>query len=269
MTTTVRTSVFAMVLFLFVPALTSAQSVIAGVAKDTSGALLPGVSVEASSSALIEKTRVVVTDTQGQYRIVDLRPGIYTVTFSLAGFSTVRREGLELPAAFTATVNAEMKVGELEETITVTGQAPVVDVQTVAQQQTLNKNILDAIPTQGRLPQSYVLFLPGVVAAASGSGGQQGFGNNSNALAIHGSRNTESNVSIDGMNVRNTSGVGGGNFWYYVNQGIVQEVVVSTGGSGAEQQMSGIVTNVIPKEGEQPLQRLILLHLWQRTFPVQ
>ena len=157
--------------------------------------------------------------------------------------------GLELPASFTATVNAELKVGEVEETVTVMGQVADVDVQTVAQQQTLSNTILDSIPTQGRLPQSYVVLLPGVVAAASGAGGQQGFGNNSNALAIHGGRATESNVAIDGMDTRNISGVGGGNFWYYVNQGIVQEVVVSTGGSGAEQQMSGIVTNIIPKEG--------------------
>ena len=125
----------------------------------------------------------------------------------------------------------------------------MVDVQTVAQQRTLTNELLDAVPTAGRLPQSFVVFIPGVVTAAAGAGGQGGFGNNSNALAIHGSRSTESNVAIDGMGTRNISGVGGGNFWYYVNEGIVQEVVVSTGGIGAEQQMSGIVTNVIPKEG--------------------
>ena len=238
-----------LVVLLLFPSIALGQSAIAGLVRDTSGAVLPGVTIEAASPALIEKTRSAVSDSQGQYRIVDLRPGTYVVTFSLVGFATVKREGLELPASFTATINAELKVGELEETVTVMGQSPTVDVQTVAQQQTLSNNILDSVPTQGRLPQSYVVLLPGVVAAASGSGGQQGFGNNSNALAIHGGRSTESNVAIDGMATRNVSGVGGGNFWYYVNQGIVQEVVVSTGGSGAEQQMSGIVTNIIPKEG--------------------
>src|SRR5215471_3032271 len=105
-----------------VPAVASAQvtASIAGTAKDTSGAVLPGVTVEAASPALIEKTRTVVTDGQGNFKIVDLRPGTYSVTFSLAGFSTVKREGIDLSAGFTANVNAEMKVGSLEETVTVT-----------------------------------------------------------------------------------------------------------------------------------------------------
>jgi len=156
----------------------------------------------------------------------------------------------ELAREAAAGVDAAGAKSVIFNTITVSGQDQVVDVQTVVQQQTLPTQVLDAIPTQGRLPQSYVVFLPGVVAAASGAGGQQGFGNNSNSLAIHGTRANESNVAIDGMFTRNISGVGGGNFWYYVNQGIVQEVVISTGGSGAEQQMSGIVTNVIPEHSE-------------------
>src|ERR1700681_3443262 len=104
-------------------------SCIAGVVKDTSGAVLPGVTVEASSPALIEKVRSVVTDDQGQYKIVDLRPGTYTVTFVLAGLSTLQRAGIELTVNFTAAVNAELRVGALAETITVSGQTPQVDVQ--------------------------------------------------------------------------------------------------------------------------------------------
>ena len=107
---------------------------IAGVVTDSSGAILPGVTVEASSPALIEKVRSAVTDGEGRYKIVDLRPGTYTVTFTLAGFSTFRREGIVLTAGFTATVNAEMRVGALEETITVTGASPLVDTQNVQQQ---------------------------------------------------------------------------------------------------------------------------------------
>src|SRR3954453_4322217 len=91
---------------------------IAGVVRDASGAVLPGGTVEAASPALIEKVRSVITDEQGQYRIVDLRTGTYTVTFTLPGFAAVRREGVELAANFTATVNAELKVGGIEETIT-------------------------------------------------------------------------------------------------------------------------------------------------------
>ena len=116
-------------LFLLLPAISSAQSSIAGVVKDDTGAVLPGVTVEAASPALIEKTRSVASDGQGQFKIVDLRPGVYTVTFVLQGFSTFKRDGITLQASTVATVNGEMKVGALEETITVTGEAPLVDVQ--------------------------------------------------------------------------------------------------------------------------------------------
>ena len=108
------------------PTLAHAQSVITGVVKDTSGAVLPGVTVEAASPALIEKVRTATTDDTGQYRIIDLRPGVYTATFTLTGFSTVKREQLELPADFVSTVNAELRVGTLEETVTVTGESPIV-----------------------------------------------------------------------------------------------------------------------------------------------
>jgi len=107
-----------------VPTIALAQSAIAGVVKDTSGAVLPGVTVEAASDVLIEKTRSVVTDGAGQYKIIDLRPGVYSVTFALPGFATVKRDGVELPANFTSTINADMKVGSLEETVVVSGQSP-------------------------------------------------------------------------------------------------------------------------------------------------
>src|SRR6187431_502356 len=106
---------------------------IAGVVRDPSGAVIPGVTVEAASPVLIEKVRTVTTDAQGLYSIVDLRPGTYTVTFTLAGFSSIRREGVELIGSFTATVNAELKVGAVEETLTVTGEAPNVDTRNVVQ----------------------------------------------------------------------------------------------------------------------------------------
>ncbi|MET0164636.1 MAG: carboxypeptidase-like regulatory domain-containing protein, partial [Vicinamibacterales bacterium] len=114
---------------LLLPAAASAQSSITGVVRDTSGAVLPGVTVEASGPALIEGSRTAVTDSQGAYRIVDLRPGVYTVSFTLSGFSTLKREGLDLPAEFTATVNGELTVGALEETITVSSEAPTVDLR--------------------------------------------------------------------------------------------------------------------------------------------
>ena len=123
------------------------SSGIAGVVRDSSGAVLPGVTVEAASPALIERARVVVTDSQGRYNIVDLRPGAYTVTFTLTGFSTVKREDILLSAAFTANVNADLKVGALEETITVSGESPIVDTQNVIKRQIVDRDVIEAMPT--------------------------------------------------------------------------------------------------------------------------
>src|SRR5436309_3518274 len=128
---------------------------IAGTVRDTTGAALPGVTIEASSPALIERTRRSVTDAQGNYKIVDLLPGVYSVTFTLTGFSTVKREQLELTTGFTASVNAEMNVGTMEETVTVTGASPVVDIQNNRQQIVLSREVWDALPT-GKTIQSYV-----------------------------------------------------------------------------------------------------------------
>ena len=107
----VRAGAVALVLCVVAPLSVFAQSSITGVVRDASGAVLPGVTVEAASPALIEKTRSAVTDGEGVYRVIDLRPGLYSVTFALSGFSSVRREGIDLPASFTATVSVEMKVG--------------------------------------------------------------------------------------------------------------------------------------------------------------
>src|SRR5918993_1398591 len=122
------TSVLVCVLSILGQQIAWAQSGLVGTVKDTSGAVLPGVTVEAASDVLIEKVRTATTDGNGQYRIIDLRPGVYVVTFALTGFSTVKREGIELTGTFTATVNADLQVGSLQETVTVTGESPIVDV---------------------------------------------------------------------------------------------------------------------------------------------
>src|SRR5512146_3110448 len=136
----------ALVLITVVPSLAAAQS-IAGVIRDTSGAVLPGVTVEAASPVLIEKVRTAVTDGSGQYRIVDLRPGTYMVTATLAGFATVKREQIELTGSFVAPVNLEMRVGAVAETVTVSGEAPIVDVQSVARQTVINGDVVKEIPS--------------------------------------------------------------------------------------------------------------------------
>src|SRR5687767_2138983 len=145
----------------FGPAVASAQSSIVGVVKDTSGAVLPGVTVVAASPALIEKVRTAVTDSQGLYSIIDLRPGVYSVTFSLSGFQTARRENIDLPSAFTATINGERPGGRLAETPTVSGAGPVVDLRSAGRQQTVSQELASSVPT-GSTPQSYAVLLPSI-----------------------------------------------------------------------------------------------------------
>ena len=151
---------------LLIPRLLFAQASLAGVVKDTSGAVLPGVTVEAASPALIEKTRAAVTDSSGQYRIENLRPGTYSVSFTLVGFSTTKREGVELTSFITTSLNTEMRVGAVEETVTVTGETPVVDVQNASRQVVLSKDTLNSIPTAGTY-NALVVLVPGLF------GGQQ------------------------------------------------------------------------------------------------
>jgi hypothetical protein len=169
---------------------------------DASGSVLPGVTVEASSPALIEKVRAVVTDGTGQYRIVDLRPGVYTVIFQLPSFSTVRRDGIELTVGFTATVNAEMRMGTVEETITVEGSSPIVDIQNVNQIKVVNREL--TILT-GRGFANFATLIPGVNMSNSSLNISQdvggGTGYNFAFAAIHGGRAMDQQVMVNGMSV--------------------------------------------------------------------
>ena len=135
---------------LLLPASAFAQAAIAGSTKDASGAVLPGVTVEASSPVLIEKVRTTVSDDRGLYRIVNLPPGTYVVTFTLQGFNVVKRDGIELSGSFTAQIDADLAVGGLTETITVTGASPIVDVTSVRRQTTISSDVLTSIPTACR-----------------------------------------------------------------------------------------------------------------------
>ena len=236
---------------MLLPAVAWAQTVvsgtIAGLVTDATGAVLPGVTVEAASSALIEKVRTSVTDDQGLYRIVDLRPGLYTVTFTLPGFSTFRREGLELTTAFTATVNAELKVGSLEETITVSGETPVVDVQNIMQQKVFARDVVDALPV-GSNVNLYNTLLPGAVLATANRqdvGGNQG--EQDQGFGIHGSRQADFIYLRDGMTFNTL--MGSGNRTSSINPGSTQEVTVETGGILAESETGGVQMNIVPKEG--------------------
>ncbi|HEV2983888.1 MAG TPA: carboxypeptidase regulatory-like domain-containing protein, partial [Vicinamibacterales bacterium] len=232
------------------PGLAFAQTgSIAGVVKDTSGAVLPGVSVEASSPALIEKVRTVITDGSGQYKVVDLRPGTYTVTFTLAGFNVVKRPGIELTADFTATVNADLRVGEVAETVTVTGESPLIDTQSVTQRKSLTHDFIDALPT-GRSFQNLSVLVPGVTIALGAQDVGGTGGDRYQTLSVHGSRSDQMPLVMNGMPFNNMNNTGGGyNTTLVVNTGTVQEMTVTTSGLAAEARSSGVLTNIISKDG--------------------
>jgi hypothetical protein len=229
--------------FALVPSTAVAQAVIAGTVRDTSGAILPGVTVEASSPALIEKVRTAVSDSTGQYRIEDLRPGIYTVNFTLTGFSSFRREGVELTGSFTATINAEMKVGTLEETVTVTGESPIVDVQSARRQTVITSDVLKAIPTV-RSYNALVVVVPGVVTNTN----DVATGTATTQFPIHGGRNNEGRMTIDGLNVGNPPG-GNQPPGFSVDVGNSEEISFTTSGGLGESETAGLVMNVVPKTG--------------------
>ena len=240
-------------LLLLVPGLSAAQNTgsITGVARDTSGAVLPGVTVEAASPALIEKVRSVVTDEQGRFNIVDLRPGAYTVTFTLAGFSPFRREGVELSAGFTATANAEMKVGGLTESVTVTGSNPIVDIRNVRSQQVVRAETLSELPSGLRDPQALAAMTLGATttsAAGNDVGGASAEG--AVGLMIHGGRSDDGRLNWDGMNTNLLNGGGGGQYKLYkFNMIAVQETVIETGVASASSETGGANINMIPREG--------------------
>ena len=224
------------------PALASAQT-LAGAVRDTSGAVLPGVTVEASSPALITKVRTSVTDAAGQYRIPDLPPGIYKVTFSLSGFTTVVREGVELTGGGVMTIGAEMQVGNLQESITVTGESPVVDVQTSRQQQVIDGEVIRALPAS-RGYGNYVAAIPALQATGFGGGAQP----TTNFFSARGGRSNEGLIQIDGMNVGGPSN-GGGVSGYMYDMSTSAEVQVAISGGLGESDRGGPAFNIVPKTG--------------------
>ena len=216
---------------------------IAGVVKDTSGAVLPGVTVEAASPALIERVRSVTTDADGQYKIIDLRPGTYLVTFTLTGFSPVKHEGIELSAGFTATVNVDLQVGSLAETITVSGQAPVVDTQNVVQQKVITQQLLQSVPTSR---SNYAALTPGA-SRSTDVGGSNGSDAGS-TFTIHGSRSGDVRRLIDGMRWNSMEAGNAGTGFYFDPTG-AEEIAIQLGGNSAEFELGGVQVNLIPKSG--------------------
>jgi len=239
----VRRSAAALLVVLFLPAAAYSQAAITGVVRDTSGAVLPGVTVEAASPVLIERTRSVVSDDTGQYRIVDLRPGTYALTFALPGFNTVKREGIALSGDFVATISVELRVGALEETVTVTGESPIVDVQSARVQTVIDRDVIAAIPSS-RNATGIQSLVPGL-SSNGDSGGITG-GTGGTAGNIHGARASDSRTLHDGIN---TGWAGANSNAAISNVAGSQEVVLTTSGGLGEAETAGVTLNVIPRDG--------------------
>jgi hypothetical protein len=233
-------------LFVLLPSAAHAQASVTGVVKDSSGAVLPGVTVEAASPALIEKVRTAVTDESGRYRIVDLRPGTYTVNFTLTGFQSVRREGVELPGTFTATVDAELRVGSIEETVTVSGESPIVDVQSIRRQTVLDNDVISSIPAT-RAYNSLIQLMPNTVTQA-GSAMDSQVVPGMVVFGGAGGRSNEGRVNIDGISVGSAFN-GAGVSSYIADVGNAREVTMITSGGLGEAEGGGPALNIVPKEG--------------------
>ena len=234
---------------LSVPTVALAQEAsVAGLVTDTTGSVLPGVTVEVTSPALIEKSRAAVTDGSGRYRITSLPPGQYVVRFTLPGFTTVDRPGIQLSGSFAATVNAEMPVGTLEDSITVTGETPIIDAQNVAQQRVMNREILDLIPV-GRTAHDVGILLPGVTMAQGATDvGGTGSPAITYSLASHGSRRQDQAITQGGMRITGLSREGY-SIQGPVNNVATQEFVYDTAGASIESLVGGVVINYVPREG--------------------
>ena len=220
-------------------------SSITGTVKDSSGAVLPGVTVEAASPVLIEKVRSAVTDAAGQYRIVELRTGTYTVTFTLTGFSTVRREGFEVPADFVSTLNIDLKVGALEETVTVTGESPIVDIQSARRQRTLNTDMIEALPTaQGY--SALIVLMPSMIVSGGGNNNVQ----LTTGMIVFGGRGGRGNEGIaqtDGIGTG--AAINGGGVSGYGRLDTSEEVVLTSTGGLGEAEVGGPIVNLVPRTG--------------------
>jgi hypothetical protein len=227
-----------------VPASAFAQATLSGVVKDTSGAVLPGVTVEAASPVLLEKVRTAVTDGTGQYRLPELPPGLYTVTFALTGFSTVKHEAIELAGVAVTTINVDLRVGTVQETITVTGETPIVDVQSARRGEVLNNEVIRNLPAT----RGYNAIVSMVPSINDGTTQQIALIPAMRIFYSHGGRGNEGRVQVDGLNIGAPFN-GGGVSGYIMDVPNAQELNLTLSGGLGEAEVGGTNVNVIPKTG--------------------
>jgi hypothetical protein len=243
-----------LVVWLLAPLAAAAQTgagTITGRVRDATGAVLPGVTVDVSSLVLIEKVRSAVTDDEGQYRVTELRPGTFSVTFTLPGFNTVKREGIELTTGFTATVNADLRVGDVTETITVSGESPVVDLQNTKQAAVMTRDVIDSVPS-GKEVRNLAVLIPGMYAGGQTSspiaqdvGGQSG--QSHVAMTIHGGRQSDQLLQVDGMSMQTWTRHDASSVFF--TDGNFQEYAIDVAGNSADVESGGVRINLIPREG--------------------
>jgi hypothetical protein len=225
------------------PASAYAQATLAGTVRDASGGVLPGVTVEASSPALLEKARSAFTDGTGQYRLPSLPPGVYSVTFTLQGFTTFKRDEVEVGGVGVVTINAELRVGAVAETITVTGETPVVDIQSTTRQEVLNADTVASIPVS----RGYNAILAAIPSVTGGSQ-QVDLAPTMRIFTSHGGRGNEGHVQADGLDV-GAAFNGGGVSGYIMDTTNAAELQFTTSGGLGDVQTGGINLNIIPKTG--------------------
>jgi hypothetical protein len=230
-------------LTLAIPSLASAQGTLTGIVRDPSGSVLPGVTVEAASPALIEKARTVVTDGSGQYRIIDLNPGTYTVTFSLNGFKTVRRGDIQIAGTATVTIPAELVVGNVQETVLVTSESPVVDLQNTKREMVIDSNVIAALPAT-RSYGSILNATPGLTVDNNGLNATPTM----TFFTARGGAINEGRVTINGMVVAAAFNGGGVSSLTYDSNNASEVSITIAGGLG-ESDVGGPVMNLVPRAG--------------------
>ena len=244
--------VFGILFLLLFPVATFAQASVSGTVKDTSGAVLPGVTIEAASNVLIEKVRSATTDGNGRYQIVDLRPGTYAISFTLTGFNTIKREGVTLAGTSTTVVDVDLKVGAVAETVTVTGEAPIVDTTSTKRESVLDHDTVQNLPSS-RQYFTLARMIPGTSGGGtdvggSGNAGASGIADVGQSLTVHGSKNVDQRIMLNGVSIM-TLQAGGNIGGQQPDVGSAAEIAVDTSSLSAEGATGGLRINFIPKDG--------------------
>jgi hypothetical protein len=231
------------VCLVLLPSMAHAQSAISGVVKDASGAVMAGASVTASSDVLIEKSRTAITNGEGRYSIIDLRPGTYVITATLSGFSTVKQT-VDVPSNVTVPVDATLSIGSVSETVSVEARVATVDIENAAHPQTLSRQEMDNLPS-GRYMQSIGSYVPGAHLNLPDIGGSQQV--EQNYISVHGNGSVSDTYMFDGMIINTT--YSDGQIQQYVDNAAVQETTYQSSNVTAEASGGGMLTNLVPKDG--------------------